>query len=114
MNCWSVPGTAKTLSGRFATPENVTLPLNSPEGVNAVHVPVPGAMHAEPTRPVVGVPQGLPLPLQVPGAYSVYRLAFGLRTVNRSVEKRSASLSETIITWMLGVAAASFGSSTVI
>src|SRR2546427_5248062 len=98
MNCESLPGTLKTLFGRFVVPEKVTLPRNRPEGVNALQVPVPGEMHADPTRPVAGVPQGLLLPLQVPGANSVYRLPFGLRTVNRLVEKRSASLSVTIIT----------------
>src|SRR2546425_2429077 len=38
------------------------------QAVAAKHVPVPGAMHGEPTRPVAGVPQGRPLPLQVPGS----------------------------------------------
>src|SRR6266571_3582462 len=46
-------------------------------------------------------------------AGSVYRLAFGFRTVNRDVENVSESLSVTIMTWTLGVPAGSFGSSTV-
>src|SRR6266571_3028034 len=65
---------------------------------------------------VFEVPETVTLPRYRPGcpetACSVYRLAFGFRTVNRAVENRSESLSVTIITWTLGEEI--FGSSTVI
>ena len=37
------------------------------QAVAGKHVPVPGAMHGEPTRPVAGVPQGRLLPLHFAG-----------------------------------------------
>src|SRR6266446_7686589 len=62
------------------------------------------------------VPEKVTLPRYRPGcpatAGSVYRLAFGFRTVKREVEKVSASLSVTIMTWTVEVE--TFGSSTVI
>src|SRR6267142_903466 len=67
---------------------------------------------------VFEVPEKTTVPRNSPGcpatAVRVYRLAFGLRTVNREVENRSASLSVTIITWTLGVLPGSFGSTTLI
>ena len=68
-------------------------------------------------------PEKVTVPRYRPGcpatAGSVYRLAFGFRTVNREVENMSASLSVTIMTWTQfppgqpGCPVGSFGSSTV-
>src|SRR5437667_12250260 len=73
---------------------------------------------------VLAVPENATVPRNNPGlpctAGSVYRLAFGCRTVNRSVENFTESLSVTTMTWTqgpgvhVGSPPGSFGSSTVI
>src|SRR5881397_2737912 len=65
---------------------------------------------------VLDVPEKVTFPRNRPGrpetAGSVYRLAFGFRTLKRGVEKVSESLSVTIMIWTLE-ADVCFGSSTV-